>query len=381
LIVSGRVEVVTEPSELADLEPHWRSLAELRGNAFISPEWFAAWLDAPGGTAHACVPVVRRPDGSLRGLLPLVATKRALTTLRFAGGNFADRVHPVAAPEDEAAVARAAASALFEHGAARTVLRLDHIDIAAGWVDSLLAGPPALATSEDDRTVLPYIDLRDLTWETFVATRSANFRNQLKRKLRTLERAPGVRFRRTVDRAELEGDLSVFFHLHEKRWQTLGGGSTLADPLARRALAEFARAAFRAGWLRLWFLEIEGRPAAAWYGWRLGDRYAYYQAGFDPAWSSQSVGFVLLAHTVRAAFEEGAAVYDLLAGREAFKRRFATGELEVKTTFVTRRGGPGRTVAAAGVVTRRFGRRLPPALRARIRSLPKNLAFPRRSGY
>jgi CelD/BcsL family acetyltransferase involved in cellulose biosynthesis len=375
LIVSGGVEIVSERSGLDGLEPQWRSLAELRGNAFIAPEWFAAWLDAPGATERAFVPVVRRPDGSLRGLLPLVTTRGALRTLRFAGGDFADRVHPVAAPEDEAAVARAAASALFEHGAARTVLRLDHIDVAAEWVDSLLAGRPALAASEDDRTVLPYIDLRELTWETFVATRSANFRNQLKRKLRTLERSPGVRFRRTLDSAELEGDLSVFFHLHDKRWQALGGGSTLADPHARRALAEFARAAFRAGWLRLWFLEIDGRPAAAWYGWRLGDRYAYYQAGFDPAWSSLSVGFLLLAHTVRAAFEEGAAVYDLLAGREPFKLRFANGELEVKTTFVSRRGGPGRAVAAAGVVTRRFGRRLPPALRARIRSLPKSARF------
>ena len=381
MIVSGGVEIVTEPSELTGLEPDWRSLAELRGNAFISPEWFAAWLDAPGATAQAFVPVVRRPDGSLRGLLPLVTTKRALTTLRFAGGDFADRVHPVAALEDEAAVASAAASALFERGAAGTVLRLDHIDSAAGWVDSFLAGPPALARSDDDRTALPYIDLRELTWETFVATRSANFRSQLKRKLATLEHSPGVRFRRTVDDAELEGDLSVFFDLHDKRWQALGGGSTLADPRVRRALAEFARAAFRAGWLRLWFLEIEGRPAAAWYGWRLGNRYAYYQAGFDPAWSSHSVGFLLLAHTVRAAFEEGAAIYDLLAGREDFKRRFSNGELEVKTILISRRGGPGRAAATAGVVTRRFGRRLPAGLRARIRSLPKTLAFPRRSGY
>lgn len=375
MIVSGGVEIVTDRSELAGLEPQWRSLAELRGNAFIAPEWFAAWLDVPGARGRAFVPVVRRPDGSLRGLLPLVTAKRALRTLRFAGGDFADSVHPVATPEDEAAVASAAASALFERGAARTVLRLDHIDVAADWVNSLLAGPPALAELEDDRTVLPYIDLRGLTWETFVATRSANFRNQLKRKLRTLERSPGVRFRRTVESAELEADLSVFFHLHDTRWRALGGGSTLADPLARRALAEFARAAFRAGWLRLWFLEIEGRPAAAWYGWRLGERYAYYQAGFDPAWSSLSVGFLLLAHTVRAAFEEGAAVYDLLAGPEAFKRRFANGEREVRTSFVSLHGRPGRAVAAAGIATRRLGRRLPPALRARIRSLSRMSRF------
>ena len=156
--------------------------------------------------------------------------------------------------------------------------------------------------------------------------KDANFRSQLKRKLHALERLPGVRFRRTVDAAELEADLRSFVELHEKRWQSLGRGSTLADPLARQALARFARGAFAAGWLRLWFLEVEERPAAVWFGWRLGDRYSYYQAGLDPARSSLSAGFLLLAHSVRAAIEEGAAIYDLLAGEEAFKRRFATGE-------------------------------------------------------
>jgi len=370
LTVQAEVEIVTEPSELVRLEADWRSLAELRANAFVAPEWFAAWLDALGPTARAFVPVVRNPNGTLRGLLPLVATNRAFRTLRFAGGDFADRVHPVAAPEDEAAVASAAASALFERGAARTLLRLDHVDVDADWVDRLVTtGPPALAAWRADRTVLPYIDLRGLTWETFLATRSANFRSQLKRKLQALERSHAVAYRRTVDSAELEADLSAFFQLHDKRWRALGGGSTLADPLARGALTRFARAALRAGWLRLWFLEVDGRPAAAWYGWRLGERYAYYQAGFDPAWSSSSVGFLLLAHTVRAAFEEGAAVYDLLGGAEAFKSRFATGEQEVETVVVSRSWRPGRAVAAAGMGTRRLGRRLPPALRERIRRL------------
>jgi CelD/BcsL family acetyltransferase involved in cellulose biosynthesis len=139
--------------------------------------------------------------------------------------------------------------------------------------------------------------------------------------------------------------------------------------LARAALTSFAGAAFRAGWLRLWILEVDGRPAAAWYGWHLGGRYAYYQAGLDPDWSSSSLGFLLLARTVRAAFEEGAEVYELLAGAEGFKRRFATGEEEVETIVVSRQGRPERAITAVGVGVRRLGRRLPHGLRNRIRSL------------
>jgi CelD/BcsL family acetyltransferase involved in cellulose biosynthesis len=370
LIVPAGVEIVTERSELGTLEPEWRSLAERRANAFVAPEWFRAWLDGMGPAARPFVPVVRRADGGLRGLLPLVATTRAFRTLRFAGGAFADRIHPVAAPEDEAAVAIATASALFDGGSARTLLRLDHVEVEADWVDRLLeTTSPALGARRTDRTVLPYIDLRALNWETFLATRSANFRSQLSRKLKALERRSVIRFRRTVDSAELDSDLTAFFELHDKRWQALGGGSTLADPMAREALTRFARAAFGAGWLRLWFLEVDRRPAAAWYGWHLGGRYTYYQAGLDPDWSSSSLGFLLLARTVRAAFEEGAEVYELLAGAEDFKRRLATGEEEVDTLVVSRHGRPERAITAVGIGVRHLVRRLPHGVRNGIRSL------------
>ena len=366
----AEVELVTSRAELGALEADWRSLAELRGNAFVTPEWFYAWLDGLGGRAQPLVPVVRRPDGLLRGLLPLVATTGAIRTLRFAGGDFADEVHPVAAAADDADVAAAAVPALFERAATRTVLWLDHVAVEAEWADDVVRmRSPVLAAWEDHRIPLPYIDLRGLTWESFLATRSANFRSQLRRRQHALEGLPGVRFRRTLDAAELEADLRAFFELHEQRWQSLGRGSTLADPRARQALASFARDAFAAGWLRLWFLELEGRPAAAWFGWRLGDRYSYYQAGLDPARSSLSAGFLLLTHSVRAAIEEGAATYDLLAGGEAFKRRLATGERTAKTIVLTRHGGPGHAATAVGVAARRLGRRLPPNLRRRIRSL------------
>ena len=366
----AEVEIVTSRTELEALVADWRSLAELRGNAFVSPEWFFAWLDGLGRTAQPVVPLLRRSDGALRGLFPLVATTRGIRSLRFAGGAFADEIHPVAAEMDDSDVAAAAVPALFERAATRTVLWLDHVGVGTDWSDRVARTPsPVLAAWEDHRVALPYIDLRGLTWESFLATRSAHFRSHYRRQLRILEGLSGVRFRRTLDGADLEVDLRAFFELHEKRWRSLGRESTLADPLARQALASFARSAFAAGWLRLWFLELEGRPAAAWLGWRVGDRYSHYQSGLDPARSSLSAGFLLLAHSVRAAIEEGAAIYDLLAGGEAYKRRLATGERMAKTIVLTRHGGPGHAATAVGVAARRLGRRLPPNLRGRLRSL------------
>ena len=111
--------------------------------------------------------------------------------------------------------------------------------------------------------------------------------------------------------------------------------------------ADFTAAALERGWLRLWLMEVDGESVAAWYGWRLGERYSYYLAGFEPRWSDASVGLLLLAHTVHEAIGESASVYDLLLGDEAYKQRFATAARPVETVILTRSFHPVRLLVSA----------------------------------
>ena len=53
-----------------------------------------------------------------------------------------------------------------------------------------------------------------------------------------------------------------------------------------------------------------------------GDKFNYYQSGYDPAWAGKSVGLVLLARTVQDAFAEGLQEFDFLRGDEAYKYRW-----------------------------------------------------------
>jgi CelD/BcsL family acetyltransferase involved in cellulose biosynthesis len=72
-------------------------------------------------------------------------------------------------------------------------------------------------------------------------------------------------------------------------------------------------------------LTVEGAPRAALYGWRLPDRFAFYQAGYDPDWQQRSVGTVLLGHVIARAFAEGLAEFDFLRGTEPYKLVWANG--------------------------------------------------------
>lgn len=351
--------VVLSPDE-SGAEDAWRELAVTRGNAFVSPEWHAAWLRHYGDATRPLLIAAHDSDGELVGLMPMVVERTGpLRVARFAGGPLGDRFHPCARPRDEVAVAAAAGRALSRLDRSPGVLVLDHVSVDARWQQELAANSGfRIATAGYRQTSLPEIDLSEASWETYLAGRSRNFRSQVRRKERALVRTHDLRFRATHDSAQLHADMSLFFRLHDARWAERGG-SRLASPRARAFHMDFAGAALRRDWLRLWFLELDGEAVAAWYGWQIGGRYSYYLAGFDPRWADASVGFVLLAHTIRSAIEEGCSVYELLLGEEDYKWRFATGQEHVATVMLSGPGHAGRLAIAAEVGAWRIGNSLP----------------------
>lgn len=359
-------------------EPRWRELAVLRGNAFVTPEWLRAWLDAYEGAAEVRVALVHGDDGTLLGLMPFALSGGRLgRTARFAAAGFADYLHPVAESADEAAVARAAIEALAREGGWATLV-LDNVDADAAWSHDSFPGPGGreLRRRERSGSVLPYAPLPG-DYDEYLAGRSGSFRRQLRRLDRRLAEAASIELRQTRTEDELERDLETFFRLHLGRWEGRGG-SSLAGHGARALHQSFAPAALRAGWLRLLVLEADGEPIATFYGWRLGQRYAFYQAGFDESWSRFSVGLVMHGRVIAAAIAEGAGEYDMLLGAEPYKLRFCDHVRNVSTAVLTRPGHPAGALAAADLGARRLAARLPDDLRSRLGRLEGRLPTGRR---
>jgi hypothetical protein len=121
----------TVETQLAD---EWRELALRRENPFVLPEWHAAWLE----THPAARPVVIaawREDGSLAGVIPLVATPGS-RWLGVAGAPYADWFSPACDPADEPALAAATAGVLDRLGG---VWRIDRSLAGGSWLDALRA--------------------------------------------------------------------------------------------------------------------------------------------------------------------------------------------------------------------------------------------------
>jgi len=374
-LFNANVEVIAEAGALSEVIDPWRALAELRGNAFVSPEWYQLARRCLDQKTAPLVAVVRAEGGEVRGVLPLVVrgVGRA-ARLCFAGARYADLLHPAAAQEEEAEVAALVAPRLAEHVGSRCSFELGRVDVDSIWWRELGSGwPSALSPVIGPREALPFALIAGLSWEGYLGTRSGQFRNQIRRKARALQRDHEVVLRQPSSAKEAVEQVKTLFSLHDARWEDRGGQTALAEPEAREFLAAFASAAQERGWLRLYTLEVDGTPVAAWCGWRLGERFSYYQAGFDPEWSKYSVGFLMLAETVKAAIAEGAEEYDLLLGDEAFKTRFSTGERQGHSVLLAPSLSASRLLGLGRAQGRSVLRALPAPIADRLRTMRRGL--------
>lgn len=363
------LKTIDDLKGLVEIEEDWRRLAESRGNAFVTPEWFRCWFAEYGEDADPLVPALIGDDGTCTGLIPLALPRSGRPrTCRIAGANLGDCFSPLAAPGEDRAVAFAAGEALSHATLPWSVVALDHVEEPDQWVDGLEAGIGVrLRRHQRASADLPWIDLSSHEdWEAYLATRSSHLRKRLRWLDRRQARDHTVRLRRTERADQVSDDVTTLFDLHDRRWAGRGG-SSLASDRARAFHRRFAEAAQARGWLRLWFLEFDGAPVAAWYGWRLGGRYSYHNGGFDPSFSSLSPGLVLLSAVIESAFAEGAAEFDFLAGDESYKGRFAERERTVSDVSLVRAlPHPAAAVVGAGDAARRLVRMVPTGARQRL---------------
>lgn len=371
-----KAELITDLDALATVEEGWRRLAVQRGNAFLSPDWYRAWVRADGRQHTPAVVATRDQTGEISGVVPLVLDRGSRPhALRFGGSSFGDRFGIAAPRSIEDHVAEAAIAELEQAGFT-SMLVLHRVDAESEWPERMAAASGRrLAVVDQGTAELPHVKVAGLDWEGYLAERSQKFRQRVGRGLeRALER-DGIEFavRETSDPARLDEDMATLFRLHDLRHEA--SDSSIVSEQVRESLRTFADGALERGWLRLRILELDGHPAAAFLGWRLGPSYAVYQSGFDPAWAEQSAGMLLLNDTVRAAIAEDAEEVDLLLGGEAFKWRFAPDPRVVRTVIVVGAARPARLLASGEAFARERGRRLArhPRLRPAARSLARLL--------
>jgi CelD/BcsL family acetyltransferase involved in cellulose biosynthesis len=360
--VSGfEIEAV---SELEQLREEWTRLAEGAGNVFSTWDWASIWWRHFGNGRRLLLTACRDARGTVVAILPAyLSSDQPVRTVRFVGHGPADQLGPIC-DGDTALAAAFLRQALEQRAWPWDVFMAERLPGEQKWA-SLLRGR---ALEHESSPIMR----AGSSWDEYLASRSSNFREQVRRRERKLAREHDLNYR-LANRDSFDADFETLVRLHEARW-----GEEQSGAFAGRLKdfhREFASVALDRGWLRLWTMEVDGQAVAAWYGFRFAGAESYYQSGRDPDWDRYSVGFVLLTHTMREAFDDGVAEYRLLRGGEYYKSRFATHDSGVETIGLAR-GVKGR--AALYVSRLRADTDLKPAPARLVSRLRRRAATARR---
>lgn len=332
-----QVETIESAADFERLREEWTALlaASAADCLFLTWEWlFTWWKHLAAGRRPSVLTV--RAGGELIAIAPLILGARGWRSLwcvrsvEFLGTGSvgSDYLDVIVRKGREETAAEALAERLSRGG--RT-LRL-HQAGAEACVTTALAPrlrrrgwAAELATSD----VCPFIRLAARTWPSYLAALEPGHRRDVQYALRRLARQFDVRLEQARSERERRESLSLLVALHHRRWGGRGGSTAFHTPALLAFHDELSRRALERGWLRLFVLRLDGRPAAALYCFRYGRTFAYYQGGFDPAYARYSVGAVMVALSIKQAIEEGAQEYDLLHGSEPYKFRWAREAREI----------------------------------------------------
>lgn len=287
---------------------------------FVWPFWLQTVHRHLGRRGEPCILSVA--DGSdIIGVAPLSIDGQ---TACFLGNpDVCDYQDIVAGPGRETAVMSAVASHLKAGGVRWMDLRTLRPDaLALKALQTLEARDNWVVALEQDEVT--YEAELPADWDDYIKHLSGKQRHEVRRKIRRLENNGRFAYRMVARDDNLHSAIDDFLRLfHMNRADKAAFMNETMSAYFHDLIGALAAQQM----LRLYFLEIDGSPAATvlCFDYK-GVRYLY-NSGYDAHYHELSVGVLSKVFSLQAGIEAGCARYDFLKGAEVYKKRL--GGLEV----------------------------------------------------
>jgi CelD/BcsL family acetyltransferase involved in cellulose biosynthesis len=356
--------MVESDSALEAVRAEWDRLAVASRRPYCAPAWQLAWWRhaAPSGALLRAV-VVHHGEEVI-GVAPFFAVGRRY---RLLAAPVSARTVPLAAEGREAAVATAVAGALIGATPRPAVVQFDGVERDSAWPELLGEAWPSRPVELQQETA-PVIALEAASYDEWLAGRSGNFRQQMRRRRRKLEEL-GAEFR-LAGADHLEPAIAELERLHFLR-----RGDRPSDafgPGVAAMLAETGRELLDANRFRLWTIATESASVSAQLFIEAGGELAFWNGGFDDAYRDSSPGVQAILSAIGDGIELGCDRLELGAGDQDYKLRMASGEDELRSVALVAAGLPGasaRLRLGAMRARRALGRAAPEGLKRRLHAI------------
>ncbi|MEN4042674.1 MAG: GNAT family N-acetyltransferase [Anaerolineaceae bacterium] len=313
-----------------DLAPEWNALLEKTAThvPFMRYEYLKLWWDTRGGgewpSAELAL-VTAQENGRLVAAAPLFYTPdwQGRPALLLVGSiEISDYLDLLAQPGDLAVFIQALLPFLKDAALpAWQALDLYNVLDDSPTLAALCQAADQMGWScrSEKLQHSPYIPLPG-DWEAYLAGIDKKQRHEIRRKLRRATDFPAPATWRIVsDHDGLDAHIADFMALMRMD----ADKNRFLTPAMAEHMRKTAHFAADNGILNLAFLEIGGVKAAGYFSFDFLNRLWVYNSGINwQDYSEYSPGWVLLAHLLRWANENGRQAIDFMRGDEAYKYRF-----------------------------------------------------------
>ena len=297
-----------------EIQTEWQGLLSLSpvNTLFLTPQWQEAWWDTFGNGRGMAGFYIRTPEGVM-GIASLASQGDTVSLLgnrdTFDYNDFVIR------PGYERQFFSTLLSCIEEQGykvleafslmeTSPTLVHLPELARQQGY---------SVEITEED--VAPGVALPN-TWEEYLSSLSRKNRHELQRKFRRLESVENWHWYCLTDAEQVTERFDDFLALMRQSRKEKAGYMT---PQREEFFHRIAQRTAQLGVLRLFFLELEGRPVATTLCFDYGSSRLLYSSGYNPDYSYYSVGLLLYALCLRDAIEKGKGYFDFLRGSEQYK--------------------------------------------------------------
>lgn len=318
LVPEQDLKVVDHEDSFKSVEDAWNKILDSMENqqVFYTPVWAQTWWRHLGsGKLHLLS--IQHARQTI-AVAPLV--QRARTAYLIGDKDVCDYLDVLIMPGQ----AEKALEALRRYGTERNI-RLDLFPMHPG---SPLVGIISRLMEQGEQKVcrehLDFSFILDVpaSWEDYLILLSKKDRHELRRKINKLERAEQVSF---YSAEPSPGNMDDFFTLFRKRGEKASFLTRNRELFFRDMAAELGNR----GWLKLYFLEIEGKRVAVTLCFNLKGTLSLYNSGYDPSYSQLSVGLVAKAWTIQESIKMGAKKFDFLRGAEEYKENLGGKQIRI----------------------------------------------------
>jgi CelD/BcsL family acetyltransferase involved in cellulose biosynthesis len=328
-----QVEQITDFEAFLELEPTWSALSEQSGarSFFLSHAWFrCCWMGRREDERPSVVVV--RDGSSVAGLAPFFTSAikwrifpvRAVQLMQNQDSPFAD---VVAVPDKADEILRAILAYLGRSSKSFVVAfnKLPRSSLTHGLLANSVTEEPLIRLPCGQSPILQL----DGGWGGFWSAQSQRFKKTVRNVVNRVERLGRVAAEELSRTASAEECLQVFASVADRSWKAELPISLRRNPSIRRFFEALTPALHGSGRLRLWTVRLDGAPIATEYHIQDGDTVVALRSDFDERYREASPGAYLNHQIIRQYFEEGMRIYDMGAGDNEYKLRWATSAKEL----------------------------------------------------